>query len=177
MYTLREVARMPEDESRTNWMPGHFSLPQQSPGKQRADLQGEDSIRELISLGAPLPIVLNNLCSAIDLQIGNVVSVILLADDQELDLQTIARSALLYGLHVFWSAGISLNDRDLPGSFEMYRCVPRTPTQLELQLIQRVIHLAALAIRRHHGQEDYENLSNDWKTILRRHSQDGPPSN
>ena len=132
---------------------------------------------ELISLGAALPVVLNKLCTAIDLQIGNVVSVILLADDQELDLQTIACSALLYGLHAFWSAGISLNDRDLLGTFEMYCCVPRNPTRLELQLIQRVIHLAALAIRRHHGQEDFESLSSDWKTILRRHSQDWPPSN
>ena len=177
MYTLREVARMPEDESRTNWMPGHFSLPQQSPGKQRADLQGEDSIRELISLGAPLPVVLNKLCSAIDLQIGNVVSVILLADDQEHDLQTIARSALHYGLHIFWSASITLSDENLLGSFEMYCCVSRAPTAYEVQLIQRVTYLAALAIRRHQGEEDFESLSSDWKTALQRHSHDGPLAN
>lgn len=168
---------MPEDEYRTDWAAGPFSSPQRSPGKQPGDLAGENGICELISLGAALPVVLNKLCSAIDLQIGNVVSVILLADDQKLDLQTIARSALTYGLHVFWSTSISLPEDNLLGCFEMYSCVSRTPTPFELQLIQRVTHLAALAIRRHHGQEEFESLSSDWKAALRRHSQEGPLSN
>jgi hypothetical protein len=78
----------------------------QYPGKKGTLLRGEDSILELISMGAPLPGVLNKLCAAIDLQIGNVVSVILPADDQEHDLHSITRSALQFGLHVFWSASI-----------------------------------------------------------------------
>ena len=81
----------------------------------------ENSILELISTGAPLPGVLNNLCAALDLQIGNVVSVILPADDQ--DLPTITHNALQFGLHVFWSASIPLRNEDVLGSLQMYCCV------------------------------------------------------
>lgn len=161
---------MSNEESRTTGASGQFSLHRQSSRQKQTDLQGEYRILEMISIGAPLPDVLNKLCSAIDLQIGNVVSVILLADDAEHDLQAIARGARQYGLHVFWTASILLRGENILASFEMYCSVPRTPTTPELQLIQRVTNLAALAIRRHNGKEDFETFSKDWKMALRRGS-------
>lgn len=163
-----EVATMPEDKSRTKWMPKELSLNGECPEKKQTDLLSENSILELISMGAPLPDVLNKLCTAIDLQIGNVVSVILLANDAEHDLQTIARNALQYGLHVFWSENIYLQGEDILGSFEMYCCVSRMPTAFEIQLIERVTHLAALAICRHNAKMDFETLYRDWKNALQR---------
>src|SRR3984957_15505187 len=117
-------------------------------------LQGEKNILALISRGAPLPEVLNNLCTAIDLPIGNIVSVVLLPDDTERDFKTIARGALQFGLCLYWSADIPFRDQCVLGSFEMYSCVPRTPTPFELKLIQRATYLAAIAIRRSRGDED-----------------------
>jgi len=164
---------MPEDKSHTQWAPRQFSPHRRCSGKKQTDLRGEDSILELISLGAPLPEVLNQLCTAIDLQIGNVVSLILLEGDEENDPQTIAHSALRFGLHVFWSASIPLRDEASLGSFEMYCCISRTPTPFELRLIQRVTHLAELAIRRHNGEEDFESTYGDWNGALGRRSHEG----
>jgi hypothetical protein len=155
-------------ESCGKWAPNQSSLHRQCSGKKETLLRGEESILELISLGAPLPGVFNNLCAALDLQIGNVVSVILPADDQE--LHTITQNALQFGLHVFWSASIPLRDEDVLGSLQMYCCVSRSPTPFELQLIERVTHLAALATRRHNGEEDFERFSRNWTKALRRNS-------
>ncbi len=159
---------MAEDESCTKWAPSGLRCIGNAPAKKETLLRGENGILELISMGEPLPGVLNKLCAAIDLQIGNVVSVILPADDQEHDLHTITHSALQFGLHVFWSASIPLLHQDVLGSLEMYCCVSRSPTPFELQLIERVTHLAALAMRRHNDEGDFESFSRNWANALRR---------
>jgi hypothetical protein len=159
---------MAEDGPCTKSAPNRISLRRQISGKKGALLPGEKSILELISMGAPLPKVLDKLCAAIDLQIGNVVSVILPADDQEHDLCTITQSALQFGLHVFWSASIPLRNEDVLGSLQMFCCVSRSPTPFELRLIERVTHLAALAIQRHNDEEDFERLFRNWMNALRR---------
>jgi hypothetical protein len=151
---------MAEGESRTKPASNRLSLRRQFSGKKETLLRGEKSILELISMGAPLPGVLNRLCAAIDLQIGNVVSVILPADGQELHIAT--HSAVQFGLQVFWSASIPLRNEEVLGSLQMYCCVSRPPTPFELQLIERVTHLAALAIQRHNDEEDFETFSRDW---------------
>lgn len=161
---------MAEDESCTKWMPNQSSLHRQGSDKKETLLRGEKSILELISMGASLPGVLNKLCAAIDLQIGNVVSVILPADDQE--LHTITHSAVQFGLHVFWSASIPLRNEDVLGFLQMYCCVSRCPTPFELRLIERATHLAALAIQRHNDEEDFESFSRNWTSALRRGSYD-----
>ena len=150
---------MDERESRPKQARNEF-LHRQSSGKNGTLLRGENSILELISMRTPLPAVLNRLCAAIDLQIGNVVSVILPADDQE--LHTVTQSAVQFGLQVFWSASIPLRNEDVLGSLQMYCSVPRPPTPFELQLIERVTHLAALAIQRHNDEESFEKFSRDW---------------
>jgi hypothetical protein len=151
---------MAGNESRTKWAPNRSSLHRQCCPKKGSLLRGEKNVLALISLGAPLPVVLNHLCAAIDLQIGNVVSVILPPGDHE--LHTNARNASHFGLHAFWSASIPLRDEEALGSFQIYCCVSRSPSPLELELIERVTHLAALAIRHHNDQENFETFSRHW---------------
>jgi len=159
---------MREEETRTRWASGQLALHGQGPGKKQTDLAGEAHILELISAGAPLPLVLNDLCTAIDVQIGNVVSVILLPDDADRDLQALARRAQQFGLHVFWSASIPLRDESVLGSFEMYCCAPRMPSASELQLIQRATELAGLAIRSHHGGSELGGAGREWRSAVGR---------
>ena len=121
---------MAEGKSCTKRATNQFSLQQQSSFKKETLLRGEKSILELISMRTPLPAVLNRLCAAIDLQIGNVVSVILPADDQE--LHTVTQSAVQFGLQVFWSASIPLRNEDALGSLQMYCCVLRLSMPFEL---------------------------------------------
>jgi hypothetical protein len=161
---------MAGNEARSKGAPNRSSLHRQCSRKKEPLLCAENSILELISAGAPLPGVLNNLCAALDLQIGNVVSVILPADDQ--DLPTITHNALQFGLHVFWSASIPLRNEDVLGSLQMYCCVSRSPVPLELQLIERATHLAALAIRSHNGEEDSASLSKNWTNAPQRDSRE-----
>jgi len=161
---------MREDKPLTKRVRRHLPLRGRSAGKKQTDLLGEKSILNLISTGAPLAEILNNLCTAIDLQLGNIVSVMLLPDDAERDFKTIAHGALQFGLHLYWSADIGLGDEDVLGSFEMYCCVPRTPTPFELRQIQRATHMAALAIRRYHGDEDLSGACSAWKRALGKQS-------
>jgi hypothetical protein len=168
---------MKEDELRTKWTSRQSPLDGRGSVKKRTDFLGEKNVLDLISVGAPLPEVLNNLCTAIDLQIGNIVSVVLLPDDTERDFETIARGAAQFGLRLYWSADIPFRDQGVLGSFEMYSCVPRKPTAFELKLIQRATYLAALAIRRYHGEEDRGSACREWKRALARRSHEAAPMN
>ena len=156
---------MAEHESRTkrvargSWLYQHFN------DNRRSPLAGERHILELISLGAPLPGILNKLCTAIDVQIGNVVSLFLLPDGEENHLCSVTQSALRVGLHVFSSTDILARDKSVLGTLEIYGCDPRRPTPPEYQLIERVVHLAAIALQRHGDEEDFERPS--------KHSRDG----
>jgi hypothetical protein len=145
--------------------PNSSSWCQRFSGRKETLLRGENGILELISMGAPLSGVLNRLCGAIDLQIANLVSAITLADDHAHDLPTITERAARFGLYVFWSASIPLRDEAPMGWLEMYSCVSRKPALLELQLIERVTHLAVLAIRCHNHAVDRPKpagKSTDW---------------
>jgi|SRR5277367_1917939 len=168
---------MRESGPRTKWATRRLPFHARGTAKKQTDLRGEKRILDLISTGAPLGEVLNDLCTAIDLQIGNIVSVMLLPDDTERDFKTIASGALQFGLHLYWSADIPLRDEDVLGSFEMYCCIPRTPTAFELKLIHRATHLAALAIRRYHGDEDLSSACSAWKRALERRSNEAAQLN
>jgi len=156
---------MAEGKSCTKRATNQFSLQQQSSFKKETLLRGEKSILELISMSTPLPAVLNRLCAAIDLKIGNVVSVILPSDDHE--LPTITHNAVQLGLQVFWSASIPLRNEHVLGSLQIYCRASRLPTPFELQLIERVTHLAALAIQRHNDEKGFEKFSRDWTSARR----------
>jgi hypothetical protein len=161
---------MREDKPLTKRLRRQLPLHARGAGKKQTVLQGEKSILDLISTDAPLAEILSNLCTTIDLQIGNIVSVMLLPDDTERDFKTIAHGALQFGLHLYWSADIASWDEGVLGSFEMYCCVPRMPTAFELELIQRATHLAAIAIQRYHGDEDLSDAYGEWKRLSEKRS-------
>jgi hypothetical protein len=110
-------------------------------------LGAEEQLLQSISARAPLPEVLNGICSALDCQIGNMVSLISLPGDDASDLAAIALNAASFGLCTFCSEGIVAENGELLGSLEMYCSVSRTPSASEYQLIERAKCLAAIAIK------------------------------
>lgn len=130
-------------------------------------LAGEGHLLELISSGAPLPQVLNEVCTALDVQVGNVVSLVLLPDDEERTAHAIADTAAEFGLSVFSRTAILSPSEELFGTFEIYCCFPRTPAPREDRLIQRAAHLAALSIQNHYRGRDSRNFSLHWNGAIR----------
>jgi hypothetical protein len=111
-------------------------------------LKAEEKILQAISARAPIPEILNEICAAIDCQIGNTVSVISLFQDGTTIAAEIARKPALFGMHVFSCANI-LNERgEELGSLEVYCCVPRDPSTSEVHLMERARYLAALSVGR-----------------------------
>ena len=125
--------------------------------KRKAHRHFDDKIHNLLSakeqdfqsnsVRAPLPEVLNRICSALDSQIGNVVSLIALPGDDAGDLAAMSMNAALFGLHAFCSERVVAENDEVLGSLEMYCCVPRSPTAREFQLIERAKCLASIAIK------------------------------
>jgi hypothetical protein len=109
----------------------------------------EERVLQSISARAPLPKVLNEICSVLDCQIGNVVSLISLAGNEGGDPEAIGRNAALFGLYTFCSEGVFDESGELLGFLEMYCSVARSPNASESELIERAMCLAAIAIRRH----------------------------
>ena len=142
----------------------------------QTQLVGEGHLLELISAGTALPYVLDKICTALDVQVGSVVSVVLLPEDEEHLLRTIAKTALRFGLSVFCCAAILSPSEELLGTFETYCCFPRNPTLRESKLIDRATHLAALAIQGHNHERDSGGLPLSQKGAMGRSSQEGPPS-
>jgi hypothetical protein len=112
-------------------------------------LRGEEQLLQAISARAPLPEVLHKICDALDSEIGNMMSVVALPNDDAAGLAAIAKSASLFGLHKFCSANVVGGNDESLGSLEMYCSVPRRPFLNEVQLIERATCLAAVAITRH----------------------------
>jgi hypothetical protein len=110
-------------------------------------LGAEEQLLQSISARAPLPGVLNEICSALDCQIGNVVSLISLPGDDASELAAIAMNAELFGLYTFCSEGVVAETGELLGSLEMYCSVSRGPSASEFQLIERAKCLATIAIK------------------------------
>jgi hypothetical protein len=163
---------MSDHEILTKRAPREFWLYDHRNDNRRGQFAEERPILELISLGAPLPEILNRLCIMIDVRIGNVVSIVSLPHGDENQLCSFTRSAMQMGLHVFSSTSIVSRDHTLLGTLELYSCDPRRPTALEYQLIERVAHLAAMALQRREEREDsvrsYRRLSGGIGGVLER---------
>ena len=112
-------------------------------------LGAEEQLLHSISGGMPLGQVLHKICDALNSEMGNMVSIVSLADDDAMALARIIKSAAMFGLHKFCSAAVLGGDDELLGSVEMYCCVPRRPFLSEVCLIERAACLAAVAIQRH----------------------------
>jgi hypothetical protein len=144
------------DQSSTKRPPSDFRFHRQCTDNRRCQVVGERQILELISLGAPLPGILNRLCMMIDVRIGDVVSIVSLPDADENHSCSMTRSALQVGLEVFSSSAILSFDHIILGTLEIFGCDPRRPTPLECQLIERVAYLASLALQSREPEDDIE---------------------
>lgn len=110
-------------------------------------LKAEEQILQSISVRAPISNILNDICNALDRQIGNIISLISIPANNAISAAEASRSAALFGLHVFCSAVIGDESEEELGSLEMYCCVSRNPSPREFQLIERAACLAAVAIK------------------------------
>ena len=111
-------------------------------------LKTEQHILQLISARAPIAKIMNEICYALDCQIGNMVSVVALSDGDSMSAGQIAENAALFGLHVFFATDIATDGGERLGTLEMYSIVRRKPSPRELPLIARAVCLAAIAVRR-----------------------------
>ncbi len=130
----------------------------------RYSLPADEQLLQSSPACTPLLEVLDRICSAINSQIGNMVSLISLPGDDVTDHAAIARIAALFGLHAFCSAGVVAENGELLGSLEMYSCVQRRPSAREFQLIKRATCLAAIAIRHHNAanHHSYGCILGNW---------------
>jgi len=130
-------------------------------------LRAEEQILQSISGGMPLEEILHKICNALNSDIGNIVSLVSLPNDDATHVATIAQSATLFGLYKFCSARVDDgNDRSL-GSLEMYCCVPRRPFLSEVKLMERATCLAALAIKCHDETSKHGDSCVQGKRALR----------
>jgi hypothetical protein len=135
----------------------------------------ERQILEMIVRGAPLSGTLNKLCTLIDLEIGNTVSVVSVVDDGGGHVSAHAQSATQVGLILFSSTDIFSRSKTLLGTLEIYGCDPRLLTANENQLIQRVALLAAIALQRHKDAQKLNRTSGNWDCALDRGADEKPP--
>ena len=112
-------------------------------------LKTEDQILQSISARAPISKILKNICNALDCEIGNMVSLISMPNDDASSGGEVSHSVALFGLYSFVSGVIGAESGELLGYLEMYCCVSRKPSPREFQLIERAVCLAAVAIKRH----------------------------
>ena len=126
-------------------------------GKIHYFLRAEEQLLQSISSHASLPKILNEICRALDSQIGNVVSLITLPGDDPSERASIAMNAARFGLRTFCSEGVAAENEVRLGFLEMYCSVPRDPTAEEVQLIERAKCLAAIAIKRHNEASHQDN--------------------
>jgi hypothetical protein len=120
--------------------------PQQAEGGVHYVLEAEEQILRSIASRAAVREILNEICRALDCQIGNMISLISVPEDNVASTAEIARNAALFGLHVFSSVSIFRECGEELGSLEMYCCIARNPSSCELQLIERAVCLAAIAM-------------------------------
>jgi hypothetical protein len=143
------------ENTRPKRPPPDFRIDPQCTDQRRSPLVGERQILELIALGAPLSGILNKLCTMIDVRIGNVVSIVSLAEEVEDHDCTMSLSALQVGLELFSCTAILAADRSILGTLEVFGCDLRRPTLLECNLIGRVAYLASLALQRPEPAGDF----------------------
>ncbi|HTB93419.1 MAG TPA: hypothetical protein VK728_11350 [Candidatus Sulfotelmatobacter sp.] len=136
----------------------------------------EVQLLDMISSGAPLPQVLDRICTALDVQLGNVVSLVLFPDDGEHTLHTIAQSATQFGLTLFSCVAILSPSEAFLGTLETYCCFPRKPAFTENELIERAVRLAALAIQQYNYDVETESRSLDWLDATGKRPREEPPS-
>jgi hypothetical protein len=108
----------------------------------------EEQILRSISARVETPVILDEICRALDFQIGGIVSYVSRPGDDPGELAAILMKARLHGLSSFCSEGVVGKNKRPVGTLEMYCYDPRQPSAGEHRLIERAKQLAALAIQR-----------------------------
>jgi hypothetical protein len=140
------------------WQSGKTSVPSRySENRIQYFLKAEEQILQLISARTPISKILDDICNALDCQIGNTVSLISVSDNNVMSAAEVSRSAALFGLHIFLSVVIRAESGEDLGSLEVSCCVSRIPSASEFQLIERTVCLAAVAIKLHRQTIDGGN--------------------
>jgi hypothetical protein len=116
----------------------------------------------------PLQQLLNRICSALDCEIGNVVSLVSLLDEDVAEFEVAAKNAKHLGLHMFCSVGVIAENGELLGILEMYSCKPWGPSPQDLELIERAACLAAVAIERGNGAWEADESAIAEMLLIRR---------
>ena len=145
------------------------------PSGQRHGLRNEiarswstsTQIVEAIRAGCPPTRVLNDICATLDWQIGNVVSLISLFDDESADLPGMSRYAKRFGLSVFALEQIFSESNLAVGSLAIYSCFPGVPCRIDRELIGRALSLAAIAISRGNPTFEHETPAAGDAPLLR----------
>lgn len=132
---------------RSDWSQGYQPPPDSGQEVQFAP-SFEKQILQSITAHAPLPEILNQICSALDCQIGNVVSLISLTGVDASKRAGIAMNAARFGLHISTTESVVGENNELLGFLVTYSCIPRNPSAGEFQWIERAKCLAAIAIKR-----------------------------
>jgi len=165
---------MADNESHWKRSPQTFSPQGKCTDNSSCQLADEGHILELISLGAALPWILNKLCTSLDVQIGDVVSLFTLPDEEIGHLCADAQSAMQMGLSIFSSKDIFSPDGTLLATLEIYGCGSRRPAAHEYQLIERVMNLAGVALGRHKDSEEFERFSRNMRRAKDRSEHERP---
>jgi hypothetical protein len=150
---------MAGNQSRLKWKLEPFNLRWQPTDTLQTLLYSESRLLEMISTEAPLETILNELCSALDAQIGRVTSLMSLPEQDEESEPSVAPSASHLGFSTFYCTEIVSRSGDLLATFEMYCCIPRTPTSAEMTLIERAVRVATRAILRNDPEEELAGWS------------------
>jgi GAF domain len=160
---------MGEDRSRRIDEPLKGFEPESSGESTEFSKRTEKEILLSISAGASLAEVLNRICNALDCEIGNVISLASLLDEDTTDFATIAGTAKQFGLHKFCSVGVFAANQELLGTLDMYSCKPELPSARELELIKRAGRLVAIAIERvDKALEDVDAVAAELRPVRRR---------
>lgn len=132
-------------------------------------LTSEPRILQSISARESVPQILNEICNALNFEVPNIVSLITLRELDRANTVDATRSAALFGLHIFFSAGIVAENGETLGSMEMYCCYDRCePSPRELQIIERAACLAAIAVERGMGARPVDRCVPDDRRARRR---------
>ena len=131
-------------------------------------LRGEKQILQSIAVDMPLPELLNRICSALDCEIGDVISLVSLLDEDATELDATAKKARHLGLHMFCSIGVIAENGELLGILEIYSCKPWGPSPQDLGLIERAACLAAMAIERGNGAWEPDESATAEMRLMRR---------
>ncbi len=149
---------------------GGFAVYRQEFDTMQTFLTGEEQLLDLVSTGATLSYVLDKVCRALDVQLGNIVSVALLLHDEEHSSHELARNAVLFGLTSFCSTAILSPSGELLGTLETYCCCPKSPSRVEQNLFERAAQIASLAIQFHIHADDSRTYTLPWNSLLRRNA-------